>query len=225
MTRQCSSQSTVYPPVRRRKSNHSHPASGTTNSGGTIGYRQDPLHGILGAAKRSILRLLIPGLALILILAADTSSRAGSTLALAGLLPVQATSSLPSGTRCGLREILEAIRDATADAKDKTDASIGPLSDPNLTDVENDLDDVESMIDQLFDPNQNPVLVPVDAGSIDTSVDPTTLPEYADTCSSLAQDALDVYDDQLPRDYDAIGSDLKTLESLLPAYCQLAGIE
>ncbi|MCH7601151.1 MAG: hypothetical protein IIB54_00130 [Planctomycetes bacterium] len=87
------------------------------------------------------------------------------------------------------------------------------------------LDGVQAQIDQLFDPLQDPSLSPVDAGSEERNLIPTTLSEYADVSLALGDEALAaaLSLNQPLRD-ETIGSKLKTLEGLLYGYL-LAGLD
>ena len=116
-----------------------------------------------------------------------------------------------------LEDLIDDIEDA-ADNLDDAEATVaeqqGPLTGTDLTAVGTDLYDALAIIDRILDPMQYPSLNPTDAGEIDYSVSPSTLPKYAAKCVELIQEALaearfgaadDVY----------IGSRLKTIEHLI----------
>lgn len=100
----------------------------------------------------------------------------------------------------------------------------GPLESPYISEAEANLDDAEGIIAQILDPFQPPYLTPVDAGSVDSSVQPDLLSEYADDCDALAYEAWQAADAVDPNDV-LIGTNLKTIEALLPGYRTEAGIE
>ena len=120
-------------------------------------------------------------------------------------------------------DILEDIIDDLETAEAEIGTRTGPLQEPTKTAVANLLDNAEALIDQILDSNEYPSLTPADAGSVDSSFAPTTLPEYATDSNDLALDALQealsiIVDDE------TIGTDLKTIKSLLPGYRLEAGI-
>ncbi len=118
------------------------------------------------------------------------------------------------------------LHDLEEDLEDSNDAigeSAGPLPEPKKSRVADKLTHAEGIIDRILDPNQSPSLNPPDAGSADPSVHPSTLPQYAQTCHKLAQQA-HVEAGQATADHKVIGTKIKTVKSLLPKYRQLAGI-
>ena len=96
----------------------------------------------------------------------------------------------------------------------------GPLVFPQPVSVL--LDGTQDLIDQVFNPLQDPNLSPVDAGTSE-HLKPRTLTEFADTSLTLADEALAAAQtlNQPLRD-ETIGSKLKTIEDLLPLYLQAA---
>jgi len=120
-----------------------------------------------------------------------------------------------------LIEILKQIEKELGKAKKQAE---GNDSSPGNDQLEIYLDNTQLLIDQIFDPYQDPSLDPVDAGSIDPTVSPITLSEYADVCLDLAADAEDEAEFASPPDHDVIGSKLKTIDSLLPGYRLAAGL-
>lgn len=87
------------------------------------------------------------------------------------------------------------------------------------------LDGAQAQIDQLFNPLQNPNLTPVDAGSVERFIPPSTLADYADMSLTLADEALAAaLSLSQPLRDETIGSRLKTIEMLLPGYLQ-AGLD
>ena len=114
-------------------------------------------------------------------------------------------------------DIIEILEDIVRDLEDAAVAvgtDPGPLDEPEKSRVADDLDAALAAIDQILDPNQYPSLNPPDAGLIDASFDPATLPEYAQTSYKLAQDAVDEADSKLV-EHKVIGSRLKTIEHLI----------
>ena len=109
------------------------------------------------------------------------------------------------------------------DSKDATGENAGPLPEPQRSQVADKLTHAEGIIDGILDPNKNPSLNPTDAGSVDRSVNPSTLPQNAQTCFDLAQQA-HAEAGQAAGDHQVIGTNIKTIKSLLPKYRQLAGI-
>lgn len=119
--------------------------------------------------------------------------------------------------------LLEDIADDLAAAEAEIGSGLGPLQEPSKTIVANLLDNAEALIDQILDSNVYPSLTPADTGSVDPSFAPTTLPEYATDSNDLAVDALQEAQSRIVDD-EIIGTDLKTIKSLLPGYRQEAGI-
>ena len=121
-------------------------------------------------------------------------------------------------------EILEDVAKELEGSDDEVEeASGGPLSDPARSRVATSLDVVETHIDELFSANHYPSLTPVDAGSVESNVSPQTLAEHADACRIAAQEALQEAVSGIGDD-EVIGSKMKTIAYLLPAYRSLAGI-
>ncbi len=126
-------------------------------------------------------------------------------------------------------EDLEDIYHILEMAQTSVDDQLGPLTDPDLSDVADNLDDALSRIEKILDENQFPSLNPPSAGSIDTSIDPSTLPDYAKDCADLAADAVDEAKSTLAS-ANGIGSHLKTIRHLITrasphSYRTKAGIE
>jgi hypothetical protein len=124
---------------------------------------------------------------------------------------------------------LEDIEEDLESAKATVGNQEGPLEEPGLSGVDADLDAALSLINAILDPNQFPSLDPPDAGKADTSVSPSTLPEYAKLCADLAADAVDEALSTLAS-AETIGSHLKTIRHLITrasphSYRTEAGIE
>lgn len=122
-----------------------------------------------------------------------------------------------------LLDDLDEIDDDLETADVLVGTTTGELTGTTATDVANLLDSAEAIIDQILDPFQYPSLTPYDAGSLDTSFDPSTTTEYATDCTDLARDALEeamsrILDDEI------IGSNLITIKHLLIGFRQQAGI-
>ena len=118
------------------------------------------------------------------------------------------------------------LHDLEKDLEDSNDAireSEDPPSEPEKSRVADKLTDGEGIIDRILDPNQSPSLNPPDAGSVDPSVIPSTLPQYAQTCFDLAQHA-QAEAGQATANHKVIGTKIKTTKKLLPDYRRLAGI-
>ncbi len=114
-------------------------------------------------------------------------------------------------------DILAIMRDMVRDLEDAAHVvgtNPGPLDEPEKSQVADDLDAVLADIDQILDPNQYPSLNPPDAGSIDPNFDPQTLPDYATTCLTLAEDAEDEAESTIVN-HKVIGSLLQTIEHLI----------
>lgn len=109
---------------------------------------------------------------------------------------------------------LEDAADALGDAGAAIGSNQGPLQDPLKTQVSNDLNAALAIIDRILDPAQYWNLEPPDAGEILTSYDPSTLPDYARDCATLAQDARDEVRSAVI-DHRIIGSNLKTIRHLI----------
>jgi len=122
-----------------------------------------------------------------------------------------------------LEDELEDLKDDLEDSDDVTGSDPGPLSQQAREAVSAHLDRAETRIARIQDPGTSPSLNPPDAGTIDASVTPQTLPEYADVCVALAG-AAHVESTKAEPDDDLIGTKLKTIRSLLPGYRHLAGI-
>ena len=109
---------------------------------------------------------------------------------------------------------LEDMEDNLDDAETTVAEQQGPLVNPDLSRVSDRLDSAMAIIDRILDPLQYPSLAPSDAGDIDYSVTPSTLPEYADKSLTLAQQA--AYEAKFgAADDDYIGSCLKTIKYLI----------
>lgn len=122
-----------------------------------------------------------------------------------------------------LDDELNDLEEDLQDSKDITDSSPGPPPEPQKSQLADKLTHAEGIIDRILDPNQNPSLNPPDAGSVDPSVNPSTLPQYAQTCHKLAQQAHAEAKQSNP-DHEVIGTKIKTTKKLLPDYRRLAGI-
>jgi predicted component of type VI protein secretion system len=129
----------------------------------------------------------------------------------------------PGSSQDPLLQLLNRLLDILEDLLDEIGDDAGPLSGDQLTNASGHASDAEGEIDTLFSATQSPSLDPVDAGSVDTSVQPSGLPAHAAACRDLAQAAVNEANDPSP-DHDVIGSKVKTIDSLLPALKQLAGI-
>ncbi len=121
-------------------------------------------------------------------------------------------------------EQLEGIEEILADAQEAVGEQQGPLSEPELSWVADDLDATLALIDEVL-----PLLEPSYAGSIDNGVNPGALPGYAHDCLALAKDAVDEATSTLP-DAKVVGGHLKTIEHLITRasphnYRTRAGIE
>ena len=88
-----------------------------------------------------------------------------------------------------LDDDLDDVDDDLDDAANAIGNDEGPLSDPELSQVADDLDHALAIIDRILDPYQYPSLDPPDAGSVDSRVSPVTLPDYAKSCLDLIRDA------------------------------------
>jgi hypothetical protein len=133
-----------------------------------------------------------------------------------------------AGWADGLYELLYDLLYILADAWDGVGGwgCEGPLGDPAASLVQADLADAESIIVQILDPNQAPCLDPVDAGSVDSGVEPALLSEYAYECKLMAEEALQAaLSSPTVTNAEIVGTKLKTIASLLPGYRQEAGIE
>lgn len=106
------------------------------------------------------------------------------------------------------------IDDDTSDAKVTIGSSTGQLTEPDLSHVAGLLNSIETTIDRILDPNQFPNLDPVSAGSIDTSINPSTLPEYATACATLAHAAVVELQTPTPS-AGVVGTKLKTILHLI----------
>ena len=126
-------------------------------------------------------------------------------------------------------EDLEDIEEDLGDAEEAVGSKQGPLAGNDLSHVDIRLDSALTAIQRILDPNEFPSLDPPEAGSIDTTVDPSTLPEYAQDSLTLIQDAVDEMG-TTKADAKVIGSHLKTIEYLIMRasphnYRTRAGIE
>jgi hypothetical protein len=128
-----------------------------------------------------------------------------------------------------LRDDLEDVADELDEARIVVGGSNGPLDELERSVVANHLDNALAVVDRIRDEGQYPSLDPPDAGSVDTSCEPSTLPQYAKECLDLAQDAVDETWSTRVSD-SVIGSHLKTIEHLITrasphSYRTKAGIE
>lgn len=103
------------------------------------------------------------------------------------------------------------------------DAPSDPLPSNLRDQVAGKLTETESSIDQILDPDVAPNLDPPDAGSVDQSINPVGLKDYAATAHDLALNAR-VAAGQSSPDEQYIGTQLKTIKHLLPGYRAAAGI-
>ncbi|HEB60350.1 MAG TPA: hypothetical protein ENJ06_00840 [Phycisphaeraceae bacterium] len=126
------------------------------------------------------------------------------------------------GTGDLLLDLLNRLIDYLELLKEDIGNNSGPLTGQALTNATQHSSDAEGEIDTLFDGNVQPNLSPVDAGSVDTSVQPSGLPAYAQACVDLADDA--VTEANGNRDNNIIGSKVKTIDHLMPTLKSLAGI-
>lgn len=122
-----------------------------------------------------------------------------------------------------LEDLIDEVEEWLKDAEEETAESQGPLNDPPLSQVTDDLANAESKIDNIINPSLAPSLDPTDAGSIDESEKPSTLPEYADTCNSLGAAACVEVHKSTPS-HEVLGTKIKTIKNLLTEYRNLAGI-
>jgi hypothetical protein len=109
-----------------------------------------------------------------------------------------------------LEEIAEDLEDAKAIVGNRSGP---PLDEPDKSTVAIHLDSAVNLIDRILDPGQYPSLEAPDAGSLDASVDPETLAEYAGDSHKLAQEALDEAKGAV--DDEVLGSRLKTIKNLI----------
>lgn len=119
-----------------------------------------------------------------------------------------------------LLEIIRILEEALRKIEAGPDGKYDPLVFPQPISVL--LDGTQDLIDQMFNPLQDPNLSPVDAGTSE-HLFPRTLTEFADTSLTLADEALAAAQtlNQPLRD-ETIGSKLKTIEELLPLFLQVA---
>lgn len=122
-----------------------------------------------------------------------------------------------------LADELKDLEDDLQDSEDLVGEQAGPLDQGTGETLRGHLDSAESHVDQILDPNQNPSLDPPGAGSVDTSVNPSALPACAQACRQMATAAHDESGKTTP-DHAVIGTKLRTIKHLLPAYRDLAGI-
>jgi hypothetical protein len=120
-------------------------------------------------------------------------------------------------------EVLEEVEEELSKSDQEVAGASGPLDEPKRSLVAGYLDNAASRIDQLLSPNSYPSLTPSAAGSVDVNVNPSSLAEYAADTLACAQEAL--IEALTSGDDEVIGSKMKTIQTLLPAYRALAGIE
>jgi hypothetical protein len=117
-----------------------------------------------------------------------------------------------------LEELLKELEEEAVDAATVAPSDGEPLSTSNRTIMHDNVDRVEAIIDQILDPAQHPSLNPADAGDVDPSVVPVTLEQYADDTAGLAEAAYVAAVTGPGIDDELIGTNLKTIESLLAGY-------
>ena len=131
-----------------------------------------------------------------------------------------------------LDDLIDDLED-TADDLDDAESAVGeqegPLVEPDLSRVAGKLDTAAAIIDRILDSSKYPSLDPPDAGTIDYSSDPDTLPGYAYECAVLAEEARDEAK-YGAADEEYIGTRLQTLRNLITRatphnYRTKAGIE
>ncbi|MHC4427833.1 MAG: hypothetical protein ACYS0D_04420 [Planctomycetota bacterium] len=123
---------------------------------------------------------------------------------------------------------IDDVDDDLGEAERAIGSAEGPLAEPELSEVADNLNGVLAIINRILDPMQYPSLDPPDAGSVDDRVAPVTLPGYAKSCSDLIADAREELHSTVV-DHQVIGSHLKTIRSLIIRssphnYRTLAGI-
>ncbi len=120
-------------------------------------------------------------------------------------------------------DLLKALKDVKKELEDAKEEA-GQGAAPGDLQLEFYLVNAGLLIDQVFDPSQLPNLAPGDAGSVDPTVSPVDLSDYADVCLDLADDALSEAENSNDCDHEYIGTKLKTIRSLLPGYRLSAGL-
>jgi hypothetical protein len=171
-----------------------------------------------GRRKSRILRQLFPSLLLLPVIVLLTGvSWAGAENR--GATPEPMSTSGHGGSP--IADWVEDVDDEVDDADDDLNnasltigTSEGPLSEPDLSSVEARLDHALAAIDRILDPNQSPSLDPPDAGTVDTSVNPTTLQGYARECLDRIRDAGDELDSSVV-DAKVVGTHLRTIRHLI----------
>lgn len=115
-----------------------------------------------------------------------------------------------------LDDLLDELEEWLKDVDETLDSEpTAPIPETVAASVEAMLDDAEMNIDQIFDPLQSPSLSPVDAGTVDETIVPADVWEYATAVHQLALEAQNESRNANP-DHEVIGSRLKTIQSLLP---------
>ncbi|MFG0252830.1 MAG: hypothetical protein ACF8NJ_08160 [Phycisphaerales bacterium JB038] len=123
-----------------------------------------------------------------------------------------------------MEERLDTLQGWLKDSKDEIgDPAPDPLPEVTAAFVDTKTGDSADLIDAIYDPNESPSLNPVNAGSVLTSYNPSTVEDYASDCATLAHQAHTESQETSPDD-DYIGDRLKTIDALLPGYRAAAGI-
>ena len=111
-----------------------------------------------------------------------------------------------------LKDFLDQLEQWLKELDDLLDTA-PDIDDPETQQtIRGTLNEIESHIDAIFDPQQAPVLSPPDAGTPDESVEPTTLRQYVKASLTLTTQAKGA------SEHEEIGSRLKTILHLLPGF-------
>ena len=138
--------------------------------------------------------------------------------------------------RGDVQEIIDKLQELINElnkAKDEVESDItrpgDNADDVRLTSINirlfNYLNNASHKISDILNPQIAPTLDPVDAGSVENVVTPTSLLQYANTTLGLANEALAAATtlNQPLRD-EVIGSKVKTVQYLMPGYYAAAGL-
>jgi hypothetical protein len=119
-----------------------------------------------------------------------------------------------------LIDVVEEAKKELEDAEDEASSSGQVAAGPSRLLIH--VDRADALVAQILDPSLPPSLTPAGAGSVDTSVRPTTLAGYAAACRALVTEAYVLILSDPVQQAERIGSDLKTIRHLIPEYRRLA---
>lgn len=112
-------------------------------------------------------------------------------------------------------DVIDDVVEILEEADDEIEASGEEIDDVEESVILDKLDLALDRIDVLLDPDTSPRLEPFDVGTIDTSVSPQTLEQYAGMTLDLALDAMEHLETAPQIDTEYVGTLVKTIAHLI----------